>query len=103
MREVIINSDKLVKILEKRTILHAQITEINDQQLTLEDEKQKIAYKMDELKNKTTDVLKKNPIEVTEFEYISQIELQDGKAVAIIEDQVEQYKEAIREGRINKV
>lgn len=97
MREVIINNDKLVKILEERAVIHENITKLNDQLMELDKERQKEAYKMDRLKDKTAAIIKKNPIEVAEFEYIARVELKDGNAIAVIEDQVEQYKDMIRE------
>ena len=97
---MIIYNDKLKKILEERGELFKEIGKINEQMVKLDTERKKLGYKMDKLKDKTLKHIEAEKITLQEFEYIADIGIKDGKIEATIKDQVEDYKQLIREKRL---
>jgi hypothetical protein len=95
--KVEIKDKKLIGILEKREEVHKEIGVIMEQLMALDKEKTKLGYKMDRLKEKTKVIIDKKDIEVDEFNIISRVLLEDGKAYCEIIDLVEEYKQALRE------
>ena len=94
---------KLTKVLEKRNVLlkssKAFVQKIED----IQKELSKIGYKIEPLKEKTADIIKENestikqgsPLE--EFEYIATVGLEKGVPMVEVKDQIEDYKEMLRE------
>jgi hypothetical protein len=90
--QVEINSPKLVKILQDRQKLVEEVAAINKTQLEMEEDKKKLAYKIDRLKEKTQVIVEKQKLEIPQYHILARIFLQDDKAFAEILDQIEEYK-----------
>ena len=63
----------------------------------LEKDRQKVGYKLERLKEKTSGIIDKENIELAEFEYIATVKEEDGEVIAEIFDKLEDYKKALRE------
>jgi len=103
--KVAIQDAKLVKILSERAIIYKEIMGLNKKIEETDKERKKLAYKMDALKEKTKLIVDRLGLEskLQEFEVISKIYLdEDGQAYYEITDQIEAYKEAIRDDRKKK-
>jgi hypothetical protein len=97
MRKVIINDKKLKTILDKRSVVFKEVREVNEKIVKLDNERTKLGYKMDRLKEKTAPIIKKHGIEIGEFEVISSVGIENEKPTAQIVDQIEEYKKVLRE------
>lgn len=95
MREVIIDNEKLYKILDQRGSILKTARQIQKEVEEKQKEQQKIGYKMNRLKDKTEPFIK--DIELEEFEVISSIGIKKGKVVATVVNQIEEYKKLLRE------
>ena len=87
-----IKEPKLVDILKEREELAGKIAAINKTQLDMEKDKTKLGYRMDRLKEKTQVIVEKQQIEVPQYHVLTRIYLEDGKAMAEIVDQIDEYK-----------
>jgi len=94
-----IKDNNLVKILKEREVIFGKINKINEQLIALDKERKKEGYKMDKLKEKTKIVMDKLNPKLEEFEIISRVLLEKGKAVYEVIDMIEEYKKQIREER----
>lgn len=95
--KVEIKDAKLVDILKKRAVLHGAITKVNEVIVNADKERTKLGYKMDALKEKTKVIMDKLSPKLEEFEIISRVYLEKGKAYYDVDNLVELYKEALRE------
>ena len=102
MRIIKIESDKLKKILEDRQVIFDNIGEINKVIVAKDKERTAEGYKMDKLKEKTADILKKQNLDLEEFEDIGAVKLIKGEIVLEIFDYVEEYKKQLRDERAKK-
>jgi len=102
MRIIKIESDKLKKILEDRQVIFDNIGEINKVIVAKDKERTAEGYKMDKLKEKTADILKKQNLDLEEFEDIGAVKLVKGEIVLEIFDYVEEYKKQLRDERAKK-
>lgn len=99
MRQIEINSDKLFDILEERGHIFKAINKINKQLYELDEERKKLSYKMDRLKEKTVPIVDKNKknFNLGEFEIISRVYINGEKKPEVeIIDLVEEYKNELR-------
>jgi hypothetical protein len=97
MRYIELNDGKLKDILTQRGIVFEQVRKVNEEIVRLDGERTKLGYKMDKLKDKTADILKDNPQELSEFEEIGRVYIEDGKVMLEIFDKIEEYKKMLRE------
>jgi len=97
--QIEIKNNKLVGILKKREEIHGKLGEIMKELMALDKEKTKLGYKMDKLKDKTKIIMDKERVEVGEYEIISRVYMEDGKAYCEVVDLVEEYKKALKEQR----
>jgi len=102
MRIIKIENDKLKKILEDRQVIFDNIGEINKVIVAKDKERTAEGYKMDKLKEKTADILKKQNLVLEEFEDIGAVKLVKGEIVLEIFDYVEEYKKQLRDERAKK-
>jgi len=102
MRIIKIENDKLKKILEDRQVIFDNIGEINKVIVAKDKERTAEGYKMDKLKEKTADILKKQNLDLEEFEDIGAVKLVKGEIVLEIFDYVEEYKKQLRDERAKK-
>jgi len=102
MRIIKIENDKLKKILEDRQVIFDNIGEINKVIVAKDKERTAEGYKMDKLKEKTADILKKQNLDLEEFEDIGAVKLIKGEIVLEIFDYVEEYKKQLRDERAKK-
>lgn len=86
-----IKNDKLVKILEERQVIIDEIDAMNKEQFRIEDEKKKLGYKLNRLKEKTDVIIQKENIKLEEFDFIGDVYLKDGKAMYRIENILEAW------------
>jgi len=89
--------DKLFKILTNRKVIFDEIQEINKKMIALDTDRKKLGYKMDALKEKTKKIIDGRNIPLEEFQYIANIAIENGEIEVTIKDQVEDYKELVRE------
>lgn len=97
MRKVEINNNKLVKILERRAEILKLAREKQKEVEALQEEQAKLGHKMNKLKEKSKVIMDKMNPELEEFEIITRLFAEDGKAYCEVVNQVEEYKEMIRE------
>jgi len=99
MRKVTIDNKDLYEILKLRSVEYKKVTNINDEMVKLDTERKKVAYTMDRLKEKTAKIIKKSKIEMNEFEVITNVMIDDKTKLPTVEivDQVEEYKELLKE------
>jgi hypothetical protein len=69
--------------------------------MELDKERNTLAMEMEDLKGKTKVIIDEMKIELNEFEFISRVFLEDGKAMYEVKDQIEEYKEFVR-GELKK-
>jgi predicted ribosome quality control (RQC) complex YloA/Tae2 family protein len=98
-----IKDKKLEGILSERAVYHKEVGEIMEKMMALDKEKTKLAYKLDKLKEKTKVIMDKLNPKLEEFEFISRVFMEKGVAYYEVLDQIEEYKKAIREDRVNKL
>lgn len=92
-----VKSNKLVGILKKRQEIHSEIGEIMKQLVALDKQRTKLGYKMEKLKDKTKAIMDKLNPELKEFEIISSVFEEDGKAYYEVINLVDEYKKTLRE------
>ena len=97
-----INNQKLKVILQNRQLVVDEIKKIIDEMNVLDQKRLQLGYKMDNLKEKTKIIVDKQDIKLNEFEFVAKVELENGEPTLEILDQIEEYKNAIREDRIKK-
>ena len=97
MRKVEIKNNKLVGILERRGEVLKLAREKQKEVEALQEEQAKLGYKMNKLKEKSKVIMDKMNPELEEFEIITGLFTEDGKAYYEVVNQVEEYKEMIRE------
>ena len=90
------------KILEDRQVIFDNIGEINKVIVAKDKERTAEGYKMDKLKEKTADILKKQNLDLEEFEDIGAVKLVKGEIVLEIFDYVEEYKKQLRDERAKR-
>lgn len=94
--KVEVQNSKLVSVLKDREEIFTEVVKRNAELERISKERQKLGYKLDKLKEKTKVIMDKlNPV-LGEFEIITRVFLEDGKAYYEIEDMVELYKEELR-------
>lgn len=94
-----LKDDKVIEILKSRTEIMDRIIEINEKLGTLDKERTKLGYKLDKLKEKTKVIMDNLNPHLEEFEVITRIFLENGKAYYEVLDQIEEYKKALRESK----
>lgn len=102
MRTQIINNDKLGKILDERAIIFKEITSINEKLNELDQERTKLGYKLDRLKEKTAPIVEKytKDFDLQEFEVITKVYLNDEKQPEVeIINMVDEYAKQLRESK----
>ena len=92
-----LKNNKLVEILTNRGELFKQINKINEKTKALEKDRIKLGYKMNKLKEKTKAIMDKQDFGLKEFEIVTRVYAEKGKAYYEVENMVEMYKEQIRE------
>lgn len=100
MKKYLIKSKKLVKILEDRGEVLKEAKKVTKEVEKLQKEQQKLGYKMNRLKDKTEPIMEKEKESMdnmAEFDYVARIFIEDGKAYAEVKNQLEDYKEMLRE------
>jgi predicted RNase H-like nuclease (RuvC/YqgF family) len=97
MKKIEIKDSKLVKVLEERGLVLTKARELQKQVEKLQKDQQKLGYKMNRLKDKTTPFIEKHTPELKEFDYVARVFIEKGKAYMEIKNQVEDYKELLRE------
>lgn len=114
MRKVELDNQELFNLVKENNVHLTEIRKILDEGEKLEKEMDNVQkkYKKAETKQlKTLDKLRPvaksvtADIECSEFEYIKEIQIEDGKLYAVVEDAEEVWKTAYREKRntISKV
>jgi len=99
---------ELTKVLEARNVLLKKSKEFVTKREEIDKELMKIGYKLNPLKEKTLEITKDNeetikqgsPLE--EFEYIAEIGLERGVPTILVKDQIEDYRELLRDKKDNK-
>ena len=97
-----IKDKKLEDILKERAIYHKQVGAIMEQMMSFDKEKTKLGYKIDKLKEKTKVIMDKLNPKLEEFEFISRVFMDNGKAYYEVLDQIEEYKKMVREEKAKK-
>lgn len=92
-----IKDSKLVEILEQRGVIHKEIGIVMEKLMDLDKERTKLGYKMEKLKEKTKVIMDKLNPKLEEFEIITNVFLEDGKAYYEVTNLIEEYKTALRE------
>ena len=102
MRQVKIQDKKLFAILEMRGETFKEIEGVN-KIIVKEDEKRtKLSYRMQRLKDKTSEALKNHVIELNEFEQIGSVGIENGESTVSIYDELEEYKKTLRDRKEKK-
>jgi hypothetical protein len=97
MRKVTIKDEKLKKILQAKDKAIGEGRKLSEEITKLQEKQAKIGYKVERLKNKAIPLVEAQKIETSEFEYIANVLIEEGEVIAHIPDQVEEYKQLIRE------
>ena len=95
MRQVKLDNKQLIKILKDREVEFKKAQELQTTAEKINKELTALGYKMNRLKEKTSQVLNKENIELTDFEIITEVKLENGEPILEIVDQVEEYKKLI--------
>jgi len=95
MRQVKLDNKQLIKILKDREVEFKKAQELQTTAEKINKELTALGYKMNRLKEKTSQVLNKENIELTDFEIITEVRLENGEPILEIVDQVEEYKKLI--------
>ena len=95
MRQVKLDNKQLIKILKDREVEFKKAQELQATAEKINKELTALGYKMNRLKEKTSQVLNKEDIELSEFEIITEVKLEKGEPILEIVDQVEEYKKLI--------
>lgn len=105
MRDIKIQDDKLIKLIEERDAISKRVDGedgLNTKIIALDKERTKEAYKMSKVKEKITDIIINQKIEKDEFEEWGILMIKEGVPTLEIYDKVEEYKEMIREQKAKK-
>jgi hypothetical protein len=99
MRIIEIEDKELKKILVERGEVVAKARELQKQVDKIQREQQKLGYKMDNLRDKTSPFIEKHSggFSLGEFELVSRVYLEKDKVLVEIADQVEEYTKLLRE------
>jgi len=95
MRQVKLDNKQLIKILKDREVEFKKAQELQTTAEKINKELTALGYKMNRLKEKTSQVLNKENIELSDFEIITEVKLEKGEPILEIVDQVEEYKKLI--------
>jgi len=95
MRQVRLDNKQLIKILKDREVEFKKAQELQTTAEKINKELTALGYKMNRLKEKTSQVLNKENIELSDFEIITEVKLEKGEPILEIVDQVEEYKKLI--------
>lgn len=101
MRNIKLEDKELKKLLFERGNIVGKARKITKEIEKLQQEQQKMGYKMDRLKDKIKPIIDSRNIELDEFEVISRIYLEKEEPMVEIVNQIEEYKILIR-GKNNK-
>lgn len=97
MKQIKLQDKKLFAILEMRGVVFKEI-EVENKIIVAADEKRtKLGYKMERLKEKTTEAMKSHNIELEEFDEVGTIGIENGEVTVSIYNQVEEYKKLLKE------
>jgi uncharacterized protein YoxC len=88
---------KLKAILEERGKVLEDAKKLQKEVEELQKNQAKLGYKMNRLKDKTQPLMDKQNIELKEFDYVARLFVDKGKVYAEIKNQVEDYKQLLRE------
>jgi hypothetical protein len=105
MRKIELQNEELAQILNDRVPIHKNIGLINEKLVKLDKERQKDAYKMERLKEKTRVILDKitPDFNLTEFEVITNVGLNENKQPEVtIIDQIEEFTKPKEEKEIEE-
>lgn len=102
MRQVKLQDKKLFAILKDRGKAHKEIEKVNNEIVRLDKERKKLVYKMERIKDKTTNALKNHSIPLGEFEEIGIVGIEQGEITVSIYDNIEEYKKLLREEKDKK-
>lgn len=100
MRTIEIKDVKLTSILKERGVVFKEIVKLNAKIEEINQERNKLAYKMERLKEKTRPIIDKltPSFELKEFEIITDVKInKSGKPEVAIVDRIEEFQNAIRE------
>jgi len=99
MRKVKIKDAKLKNILEKRGEILTKARKLQKEKEKLEMKQSKLGHSMERLKEKTEPLVEdhKKTLDLGEYEYVAQFSAEKGEVVFSIKDQVEDYKQLIKE------
>ena len=97
MRKIKLSDKKLLSILKMRGEVFKEVEAENKIIVEADKERTKLGYKMQRLKDKTTALLLKHKIDLSEFEIIGTVALEDNEVTVTIADQVEEYKKMLKE------
>ena len=95
MRQVKLDNKQLIEILKDREVEFKKAQELQTTAEKINKELTALGYKMNRLKEKTSQVLNKENIELSDFEIITEVKLENGEPILEIVDQVEEYKKLI--------
>lgn len=97
MKQIKLQDKKLFAILEMRGVVFKEI-EVENKIIVAADEKRtKLGYKMERLKEKTTEAMKSHNIELEEFDEVGTIGIENGEVTVSVYNQVEEYKKLLKE------
>jgi endo-1,4-beta-D-glucanase Y len=99
MREVVVNNKDLRDLMVKRHEAFTKSEGIGKQIEDLEQERVKVAYKIDKFKQKMIPYAKEEEekLKLDEYEYIETLEMTDDGVKFVIKDQIEEFKARIAE------
>ena len=97
MKQIKLQDKKLFAILEMRGEVFKQIEEVNRIIVSEDEKRTKLGYKMERLKEKTTEAMKSHDIELEEFDEIGTVGREQGEITVSIYNQLEEYKKLLRE------
>ena len=97
MRQIKLQNQKLFAILEMRSDVFKKIEEANKVIVSEDEKRTKLGYKMERLKEKTTEALKGHTIDLSEFEKVGSVGIENDEVTVSIYDEVEEYKKLLRE------
>lgn len=96
MRKQNIEDKKMETLLGKKDVLITEGRELTSTIEKAEKERNKIALKIQKIKDKMISLMDKHSFELGEFEYLRTVELKDGKIEVQICDAMEEWQEVYR-------
>lgn len=97
MRQIKLQDKKLFAILKMRGEIFKGIEETNEIIVKEDERRTKFGYRMERLKEKTTEALKGHTIDLSEFEKVGSVGIEDNEVTVSIYNEVEEYKKLLRE------